>query len=114
MCGDGGFLMNIQELETAVRLQLPIIVIVWCDFDFGMISLKQINEFGKSAFTKFNNPDFAKLAQSFGAIGYNVKSSSELPAILEKAKQSTSIPVIISIDVDYSRNGILLDDNFKI
>ena len=112
MCGDGGFLMNIQELETAVRLQLPIIVIVWCDSDFGMISLKQIDEFGKSAFTKFNNPDFAKLAQSFGALGYNVKSTSEFPKIFEIAKESTSIPVIISIDVDYSRNHILLDDDF--
>ena len=112
MCGDGGFLMNIQELETAVRLQLPIIVIVWCDSDFGMISLKQIDEFGKSAFTKFNNPDFAKLAQSFGALGYNVKSTSEFPQIFEIAKESTSIPVIISIDVDYSRNHILLDDDF--
>ena len=113
MCGDGGFLMNIQELETAVRLQLPIIVIVWCDSDFGMISLKQIDEFGKSAFTKFNNPDFAKLAQSFGALGYNVKSTSEFPKVLEIAKESTSIPVIISIDVDYSRNHILLDDDFR-
>jgi thiamine pyrophosphate-dependent acetolactate synthase large subunit-like protein len=49
MCGDGGFLMNVQEIETAVRLKLPIIIIVWCDCDFGMISLKQIHEFGKSA-----------------------------------------------------------------
>jgi acetolactate synthase-1/2/3 large subunit len=113
MCGDGGFLMNVQELETAVRLQLPIIVIVWCDLDFGMISLKQISEFGRSAFTKFNNPDFAKLAQSFGAIGYNVKSTLEFPKILEKAKESTSIPVIISIDVNYSRNRILLADDFR-
>jgi acetolactate synthase I/II/III large subunit len=113
MCGDGGFLMNVQELETAVRLQLPIIVIVWCDNDFGMISLKQIDEFGKSAFTKFNNPDFAKLAQSFGALGYNVKSTSEFPKILEKATESSSIPVIISIEVDYSRNRILIDDNFR-
>jgi acetolactate synthase I/II/III large subunit len=113
MCGDGGFLMNIQELETAVRLQLPIIVIVWCDSDFGMISLKQIEEFGKSAFTKFNNPDFAKLAQSFGALGYNVESTSEFPKVLEIAKESTSIPVIISIDVDYSRNHILLNDDFR-
>jgi acetolactate synthase-1/2/3 large subunit len=114
MCGDGGFLMNVQELETAVRLQLPIIVVVWCDYDYGMISLKQIDEFGKSAFTKFNNPDFAKLAQSFGALGYNVKSTSEFPKTLEKAKESTSVPVIISIEVDYSRNRILLDDNFRI
>ena len=55
MCGDGAFLMNIQELETAVRLQLPIIVIIWCDSEYGMISLKQIDEFGKSVFTRFSN-----------------------------------------------------------
>src|SRR4051812_2867033 len=107
MCGDGGFLMNVQEIGTAVRLKLPIIIIVWCDCDFGMISLKQIDEFGKSAFTRFNNP-----AQSFGAIGYDLKSTKDFCNILEKAKESTSVPVIISIAVDYSRNRILLDDNF--
>jgi acetolactate synthase-1/2/3 large subunit len=111
MCGDGGFLMNVQELETAVRLQLPIIVIIWCDSDYGMISLKQIHEFGRSAFTRFNNPDFVKLAQSFGAIGYYVKSTEELPKILEKAKESTSVPIIIAIDVDYSKNQVLLNNN---
>jgi acetolactate synthase-1/2/3 large subunit len=114
MCGDGGFLMNIQELETAVRLQLPIIIIVWCDSDFGMISLKQIDEFGKSAFTRFNNPDFVKLAESFGAFGYNVKSTKDFPKILQKAKDSKDLPVIISIGVDYSRNRILVDNTFKV
>jgi acetolactate synthase I/II/III large subunit len=113
MCGDGGFLMNVQEIETAVRLKLPIIVIVWCDCDFGMISLKQIDEFGKSAFTRFNNPNFVTLAQSFGAIGYDVKSTENFGIVLEKAKESTNVPVIISINVDYSRNRILLDDNFR-
>lgn len=114
MCGDGGFLMNIQEIETAVRLRLPIIVIVWCDYDYGMISLKQIYEFGRSAFTKFNNPNFVKLAESFGAIGYNVRSTEEFSKVLEKAKVSKSSPVIISIDVDYSRNRLLLDDSFVV
>ena len=112
MCGDGGFLMNVQEMETAVRLKLPIIIIVWCDCDFGMISLKQIDEFGKSAFTRFNNPNFVTLAQSFGAIGYDVKSTKDFCNILEKAKESTCVPVIIPVGVDYSRNRILLDDNF--
>jgi acetolactate synthase I/II/III large subunit len=112
MCGDAGFLMNVQELETAVRLNLPIIIVVWCDSDLGMISLKQIDEFGKNAFTKFSNPDFVKLAESFGAIGYSVKSTEEFPIVLQKAKNSTCIPVIVSVDVDYSRNRILLDDNF--
>jgi len=113
MCGDGGFLMNVQELETAVRLQLPIIVIIWCDSDYGMISMKQIHEFGRSAFTRFNNPDFVTLAQSFGAIGYHVKSTEEFPKILEKAKESTSVPIIIAIDVDYSNNHILLNGSFN-
>jgi len=114
MCGDGGFLMNVQEIETAVRLRLPIIVIVWCDYDYGMISLKQIYEFGRSAFTKFNNPNFVKLAESFGAIGYNVRSTEEFSKVLVKAKMSKSSPVIISIDVDYSRNRLLLDDTFVV
>ncbi|HEY7078616.1 MAG TPA: acetolactate synthase large subunit [Nitrososphaeraceae archaeon] len=113
MCGDGGFLMNVQELETAVRLKLPIIVVIWCDSDFGMISLKQKYEFEISAFTNFNNPDFVKLAESFGAIGYNVSSTQEFHKILETAKKSTSIPVIISVKVDYSRNRILIDDSFE-
>lgn len=114
MCGDGGFLMNVQEIETAVRLRLPIIVIVWCDYDYGMISLKQIYEFGRSAFTKFTNPNFVKLAESFGAIGYSVRSAQEFSKVLEKAKLSKSSPVIISIDVDYSRNRLLLDDSFVV
>jgi len=114
MCGDGGFLMNIQELETAVRLCLPLIVIIWCDYDYGMISFKQIHEFGRSAFTKFNNPNFAKLAESFGAIGYNIKSTKEFSLVLKEGVKSKSIPVIISVDVDYSRNRVLLDDSFVI
>lgn len=113
MCGDGSFLMNIQELETAVRLHLPIIIVVWCDLDFSMISLKQTHEFGKSVFTRFNNPDFVKLAQSFGAVGYYVKCTEDFPNILEKAKESTSVPVIIAIDVDNTKNLILLNDDAK-
>ena len=65
-----------------------------------MISLKQIHELGKSAFTRLKNPDFVRLSQSFGAIWYHVKSAEEFPKI-EKAKESISTPVIIAIDVDY-------------
>lgn len=88
MCGDGGFLMNVQELETAVRLRLPIIVIIWCDREYGVISLKQIEEFGKKAFTEFNNPDFVKLAKSFGAIGYAARSVEEFSYFIKKGKMS--------------------------
>ena len=112
MCGDGGFLMNVQELETAVRLRLPIIVIIWCDREYGVISLKQIEEFGKKAFTEFNNPDFVNLAKSFGAIGYAARSVEEFSYFFKKGKMSKYVPVIISVDVDYSRNRILLDDDF--
>lgn len=112
ICGDGGFLMNVQELETAVRLRLPLIVIIWCDREYGVISLKQIEEFGKKAFTEFNNPDFVKLAKSFGAIGYAARSVEEFSYFFKKGKMSKYVPVIISVDVDYSRNRILLDDDF--
>ncbi|MDH3765873.1 MAG: acetolactate synthase large subunit [Nitrosopumilus sp.] len=112
MCGDAGFLMNVQELETAVRLALPIIIIVWCDRDLGLISLKQMEVFGKTGFTKFNNPDFVTLAKSFGAVGYHVKSVKEFEERLRDAKQEKYKPTIIAVDIDYTRNRILLDDNF--
>jgi acetolactate synthase-1/2/3 large subunit len=68
-------------------------------------------EFGRSAYTKFNNPDFVKLAESFGAIGYRAKNTEEFSKVLEKAKKSTTVPVIIAIDVDYSANLILLESS---
>ena len=112
MCGDGSFLMNIQELETAVRLKLPIIIIIWVDREYGLISLKQKMEFGRSGFTKFNNPDFVMLAESFGAKGYKVNSVVEFQSALTEATQSIDTPVIIAVDVDYSRNSVLLNDEY--
>jgi len=115
MCGDAGFLMNIQELETAVRLKLGFITVVWCDLDLGMISMKQKNEFGKSVFTRFDNPEFITLAESFGAVGFVVKATEEFSKTLEDAKKIKDKPVIIAIDVDYSRNHVLLNDsNYEI
>ena len=107
MCGDGGFLMNVQELETAVRLQLPIIVVVWCDSDLGVISTKQRLEFGRNVFTNFNNPDFVKLAESFGAKGYRVTSTDEFSYVLREATKSLHTPVVIAIDIDADRNELL-------
>ncbi|HKX98030.1 MAG TPA: acetolactate synthase large subunit [Candidatus Nitrosocosmicus sp.] len=108
MCGDGGFLMNVQELETAVRLQLPIIIVVWCDSDLGVISTKQRLEFGKSVCTNFNNPDFVKLAESFGAKGYRITSTDEFSCIFREAINSSQhIPVVIAIDIDANRNELL-------
>ena len=114
MCGDGGFLMNVQELETAVRLQLPIIIVVWCDSDLGVISIKQRLEFGRSVFTNFNNPDFVKLAESFGAKGYRITSTDEFSCVLREAIKSLHTPVVIAIDIDADRNELLFrSDRFR-
>ena len=69
-------------------------------------------EFGQSAFTKFENPDFVMLAKSFGAIGYMVNSVPEFEIVLKKAIKSIDVPVVIAIDVDYSRNTVLLNDEY--
>ena len=109
MCGDGSFLMNVHEVETAVRLKLPIIIVVWCDAEYGLISLKQEDEFGKKVFTNFSNPDFVKLAESFNAAGFFVSSTEEFIETLQKAKSYKDRPTIIAITVDYSRNSLLLN-----
>jgi acetolactate synthase-1/2/3 large subunit len=114
LCGDAGFLMNVQELETAVRLKLPIIIVVWCDEDLGLISLKQVDEFGKSGYTRFKNPDFVELAKSFGAIGHHVNSVAEFEEKLAEAKLEKIRPTIIAVDVDYTRNQVLLDDSYDV
>ena len=112
MTGDGGFLMNVQELETAVRLKLSVIIVVWVDNDLNLISTKQKHEFGTSVFTEFSNPNFIEIAESFGAAGFHVKSTEEFAQTLEKAKSILEKPVVIAVDVDYSRNEVLLDDSF--
>ena len=112
MTGDGGFLMNVQELETAVRLKLSIVVIVWVDNNLNLISTKQKHEFGTSVFTEFGNPNFIQIAESFGAKGFHVKSTEEFSRTLEIIKSIQDKPIVIAIDVDYSRNEVLLDDSF--
>jgi len=114
MTGDGGFLMNVQEIETAIRLKLSVIIVVWVDNDFNLISTKQKHEFGKSVFTEFGNPNFVQIAESFGAVGFHVNSPQELSQVLESAKAISDKPTIIAVDVDYSRNEVLLDDKFPL
>ncbi|RMD70301.1 MAG: acetolactate synthase large subunit, partial [Gammaproteobacteria bacterium] len=101
--GDGGFLMNVQELETAVRLGVPLVVLIWNDGGYGMIEWKQINTFGRPAFVRFGNPDFVRLAESFGARGYRVERTRDLPGILERALADDAVSVI-DCPVDYSEN----------
>jgi len=101
--GDGGFMMNSQELETAVRLKLNIVVLIMNDSSYGLIKWKQMDQYGESYFTDFTNPDFVKLAESMNCVGYRISQADELPEVLEKAFQH-DCPVIIDVPVDYSEN----------
>jgi acetolactate synthase-1/2/3 large subunit len=76
-----------------------------------VVSTKQVLELGKSVFTRFQNPDFVKLAESFGAIGYRVDRTEDFKHVLQKAKASLKTPVIIAIDIDASRNQLLFEMN---
>lgn len=106
--GDGGFIMNIQELETAVRLNVPVVSLVFTDGCYSLIELKQLREFGRSTQVRFGNPDFVRLAESFGALGYRVEDPRELKAILEEAF-SNKRPTVIDCPVDYSENLSLME-----
>ena len=101
--GDGGFLMNSQELETAVRLALPLVVLVWRDNGYGVIRWKQQLRFGRTSAVEFGNPDLIRYAESFGAIGYRVTEPSELRAVLKEALNS-KVPAVIDCPVDYAEN----------
>jgi acetolactate synthase-1/2/3 large subunit len=101
--GDGGFLMNSQELDTAVRLVLPLVVLVWRDNGYGVIRWKQQLRFGRTSAVEFGNPDLVQYARSFGAIGYRVAEPSELGAVLEEALKS-KVPAVIDCPVDYAEN----------
>jgi acetolactate synthase-1/2/3 large subunit len=101
--GDAGFLMNVQELETAVRLKTPMVVLVWNDNAYGLIEWKQMNEFGRKSYVDFDNPDLVKLAESFGAKGYRVEKGGDLMSILETALHDNAVS-IIDCPVDYSEN----------
>lgn len=101
--GDGGFLMNSQELETAVRLGLPLVILVWRDDGYGVIRWKQQVRFGRTSSVDFGNPDLVRYASSFGAVGYRVTEPSELRPILVDALNS-KVPAVIDCPVDYSEN----------
>ena len=101
--GDGGFLMNSQELETAVRLKLPLVVFIWRDNGYGVIRWKQEVRFGRTSSVDFGNPDFVRYAESFGAAGYRVTEPGELRPILEHALQR-DVPAVIDCPVDADEN----------
>lgn len=101
--GDAGFMMNSQEIETAVRYELPIVVLIWNDAGYGLIEWKQMNEFGRVSNVDFTNPDFVKYAESFGALGFRVNKTEELLPTLKKALASRKV-CIIDCPVDYREN----------
>lgn len=103
LVGDGGFLMNAQELETAKRCGAPFVSLIFNDGGYGLIDWKQIKQFGEPFGVYFGNPDFVKLADAFGMKGYRVESPRDLLPILEEAFKQKS-GAIIDCPVDYKEN----------
>ncbi|MBF0184759.1 MAG: acetolactate synthase large subunit [Magnetococcales bacterium] len=101
--GDAGFLMNSQEIETAMRIGTPIIILIWNDAAYGLIQWKQLKHFGRESHIQFNNPDFVQYAQSFGAKGYRVERTEDLIPTLRQAIADQTV-VIIDCPVDYREN----------
>lgn len=112
VCGDGSFLMTGAELETAERLNLPIVILLWRDEGYGLIEWHQQKKFKRSSHIKFGNPDFIQLAKSYGFEAMQIQKGEELKPSLEKAIAMKK-PVLIDCPVDYSENMKLtekLDD----
>ena len=101
--GDAGFLMNSQEIETALRIGVAIVILVWNDSKYGLIKWHQDRRFGRDTQIEFNNPDLVKYAESFSAKGYRVESADALLPILRQAIADDTV-VLIDCPVDYSEN----------
>src|ERR1700712_1198584 len=112
VCGDGGFMMNSQEMETAVRLKLNLVVLILEDSAYGMIRWKQaVDHFPDFGLT-FGNPDFVKYAESYGAKGSKVKSTGDLIPTLERAFKSRGVH-LISVPIYSSGNTRVLIDELR-
>ena len=101
--GDAGFLMNSQEIETALRTDTPIVILIWNDAEYGLITWHQLRHFGRPSHTGFTNPDLVAYAESFGANGYRVEAADELVPVLEQAIEDETV-VVIDCPVDYAEN----------
>ncbi len=101
--GDAGFLMNSQEIETALRIGVAMIILVWNDSKYGLIKWHQDRRFGRDTQIDFNNPDLVKYAESFGAKGYRIEAAGDLLPTLKKAIADDTV-VLIDCPVDYSEN----------
>ncbi len=101
--GDGGFLMNSQELETAVRLGLNFVVLIFHDSSYGLIKWRQMDQYGESRHVDFTNPDFVKLAEAMNCRGYRISQASEFRSVIENAFLQ-NVPAVVDCAVDYSEN----------
>lgn len=112
ICGDGGFMMNSQEMETAVRLGLNITVLILRDDSYGMIRWKQANMGFADWGLTYGNPDFVKYADSYGANGHRVESSAHLTELLKYCRDTPGVH-LIDCPVDYSENDRILNAQIK-
>ena len=112
VCGDGGFMMNSQELETAIRLELDLVVIILNDSAYGMIKWKQEGMGFENFGLDYNNPDFVNYAQSYGAMGYRPTSCNDFASILKDVINTKGVHVI-DLAVDYSLNHSILNELLK-
>lgn len=103
ICGDAGALMNIQDLETARRIGLPFVMMVWEDGEYGLIKWKQQSHFGEHSDLAFSNPDWVKLAEAFGCRGIRCERAEDLRSALEEAF-ACDVPVILALPIDYREN----------
>ncbi|MCB2089631.1 MAG: acetolactate synthase large subunit, partial [Sphingomonadaceae bacterium] len=112
ICGDGGFMMNDQEMETAVRLGLNLTVLILRDDSYGMIRWKQANMGFEDWGLTYGNPDFVKFAESFGAKGHRIESSEHLTKVLAECRDTPGVH-LIDCPVDYSENDQILNIDIK-
>ncbi|MEK9628727.1 MAG: acetolactate synthase large subunit [Nitrospinota bacterium] len=112
ICGDGGFMMNSQELETAVRLKMSLVVVILRDDAYGMIKWKQAGMGFQDFGLDYGNPDFVKYAESYGAKGHRVESSEHLTTLLDECLNGPGVH-LIEVPVDYSENERVLIEELK-
>lgn len=112
VCGDGGFMMNSQELETAVRLKLNLVILIINDNAYGMIKWKQAQEGFQSFGLDYNNPDFVKYADAYGATGHRITRTEDLRPTLKEALNSGGVH-LIDVPVDYSENRRVFDEELR-
>lgn len=106
LSGDGGFLMNAQDLETAVRLKLNIVIVLFNDNGYNLIKWKSEKKFGTSFGVTFTNPDFVAFAESFGAVGMRLTAAKDFRSLLTEALGKQG-PVVIDVPIDYSDNELI-------